>query len=76
MWTEVEINKTGRNVNDPVSFYELFTFDAPREFDFINVSYKERDKYYFNQRSVDELDLSLHPIDGLSIAMGAFESIG
>ena len=47
-------------------------FDAPREFDFINVSYKERDKYYFNQRSVDELDLSLHPIDGLSIAMGAF----
>ena len=25
MWTEVEINKTGRNVNDPVSFYELFT---------------------------------------------------
>lgn len=47
-------------------------FDNPREFDFINVSYKEKDRFYFNQRSVDELDVSLKPIDGLSIAMGNF----
>ncbi len=47
-------------------------FDNPREFDFINVSYKERDKYYFNQRSILELDFNIDPIDGLSIAMGNF----
>lgn len=47
-------------------------FDNPREFDFINVSYKERERYYFNHRPVKELDASLDPIDGLSIAMGAF----